>query len=56
MAAASAALTMQPHRDNWVYPAGLRLVFDRIQYERELGVPPRLCTLNAPCINMQGAA
>jgi hypothetical protein len=29
----------QPHRDNWIYPAGLRLVFDRIQYERELGVP-----------------
>jgi hypothetical protein len=26
----------QPHRDNWVYPAGLRLVFDRRQYERAL--------------------
>jgi hypothetical protein len=28
----------QPHRDNWVYPADLRLVFDRRQYERALVV------------------
>jgi hypothetical protein len=26
----------QPHRDNWVYPAGLQFVFDRAQYERAL--------------------
>jgi hypothetical protein len=29
----------QPHRDNWKYPASLRLVFDRGQYERALVVP-----------------
>ena len=26
----------QLHRDNWIYPPGLRLVFDREQYERAL--------------------
>lgn len=28
----------QPHRDSWAYPATLRLVFDRNQYERALVV------------------
>jgi hypothetical protein len=28
----------QPHRSNWVYPAELRLVFDRRQYEQALVV------------------
>ncbi len=26
----------QPHRDGWVYPANLQLVFDRRQYEQAL--------------------